>query len=123
MLTAWLLATFDHEMCVSASALPSAINASRMCSSASDSVQPAFGLWILNFPGICSVCFDEAMPSAIQALRHFPLVELAATHEARAAISSDQHAMLQRGDDSHAKSISSSASDVKMSVGHGFKER
>ncbi|MBQ45524.1 MAG: hypothetical protein CMK37_07690 [Porticoccaceae bacterium] len=123
MLATWRLASFDHEVCISAGALPSAINASRMRSSACDSVQPTLGAGIFNFPGICPDYPDGAMPSAIQALRYFPLVKLTATHEARSAISSDQHAMLQCGDDSHTKRISSSSSDVKMSVGHGFEER
>lgn len=121
VLAAWLLASFHHEMGVSAGAAPFAFNTLGMSASADDSVGSTIGHGVFNGPDMRAGMLHTAMLSPTTTLADLPCVKSFTTHEARTLGGPHNDAMLKNVENSHAKRVSSAACDMEVSGSHLIK--
>lgn len=95
MLAARLLASLHHEMCVSASAAPPALNTFGMSTCANDSVITSASLRIVDSPNVGTSVLHSAMIGFELTLLDFPEVKFLAAHKPWTFVGTDEHLMLK----------------------------
>ena len=122
MLAARLLASLHHEMCVSASATPPALNAFGMSTCANDSVITSAGLRIVDSPNIRTSVLHSAMIGFELTLLDFPEVKFLAAHKPWTFFGTDKHLMLKNVEHDDIQGVGSLACYMKM-LSHLIEQR
>jgi len=124
VLTARLLASFHHEMSISAGAAPLSFNTLGIGASANDSVSASISGGIEHHPDIVGNISGMANTSANHALLGLPRIKHPTAHKARTTLSADDHAVLEHVKNSDAKSLLSFLGHAMVSGScHGFYRR
>lgn len=114
VLAAGLLATFHHEMGISAGAAPLTFNAFGVGASADDSVSISGSGGIKHHPHIVSDVAGMAHVCLVGTLLSLPGIKHLTAHEARATLSADDHAVLENIEHSDAQGILSLLADAEV---------
>ncbi|AEX56062.1 hypothetical protein S-CBS4_gp095 [Synechococcus phage S-CBS4] len=114
VLAAGLLATFHHEVGISAGAAPLTFNALGVSASADDGVSVGVGGGIEHHPHIVGDISSMAPACLVGTLLGLPEIEHLTAHKARATLSADDHAVLEDVQHGDAQGILSLLTDAEV---------
>ena len=124
VLAAGFLAALHHEVGISASAAPLPFDALGVGASSDDGVSIGVGGGIKHHPHIVGDISGMAGAGTGHALLGFPGIKHLTAHEARAALSADDHAMLEHVEHGDTKGLLGFLGDAMVSSDcHGIYRR